>query len=119
VAALREALIAAGAALVLAACAARAEIVADRAPPPAPIDEPAHGESGYVWVRGDWAWDGGQWHWREGHWQRSRGNEYTWIDGHWQKRGERWVWIEGRWQRSAGGGGGAGRSTVHDHGGHR
>jgi hypothetical protein len=104
--------------LALAACAANAEIVADRAPPPAPTEAPPRSRTGFVWVRGDWEWHGGAWHWREGRWLRTRGNEYEWQDGHWQKRGAQWVWHEGHWQKSAGGGGGRGRVILHDHGGH-
>jgi hypothetical protein len=104
--------------LALGACAANAEIVADRAPPPSPTEEIPRGQPGFVWVRGDWAWTGSDWHWREGHWQRTRGNEYEWQDGHWQRRGSKWVWHDGHWQKSAGGGGGRGRVILHDHGGH-
>jgi hypothetical protein len=106
-------------AVALGACAANAEIVADRAPPPAPAEDVPRGESGYVWVRGHWAWQGGAWHWHDGHFQRARGNEYQWVDGHWEERGGgRYVWHEGHWQKSAGGGGGRGRVIVHDHGGY-
>ncbi len=105
-------------ALLLAGCGARAAIVADRAPPPAPVEAAPRARTGYVWVRGDWEWSGSAWHWREGRWQRSRGNEYEWIDGHWERRGERYQWIEGRWQRVAAGGGGRDRVIIHDHGGH-
>lgn len=50
---------------------------------PAVVVENYPPQSGYIWVRGQWAWDGREWIWQSGHYEADPAYNNYYDDGSW------------------------------------
>jgi hypothetical protein len=99
---LKQNLLSATAAVLLATGAANAQIVVRIGPPPPrPVEvvpAPPRAHRDYVWVGGYHRWDGHRYVWVGGRYMRPSHPGAVWVPGEW--RGERGgnVWHEGYWR---------------------
>jgi len=120
---MRRALLATGAALLLAAPALADQVtittktitkdvpetsgstvptvvVAPNPPPPpeAEIQPPVPGP-GVAWIPGHWSWepDAHNFVWLHGRYMEPPHTDAAWLPGRWVERDQGWVWEDGRW----------------------
>ncbi len=99
---LKQNVLSATAAVLLAAGVANAQIVVRIGPPPPrpveviPVAPREHRD--WVWVGGYHRWDGHRYVWVGGHYGRPPHPGAVWVQGEWRGEGGGHVWHEGHWR---------------------